>query len=494
MLWSSSAAGQELRTWSDKTGRFKIKARLVETSGNKVLLEEEDGSQVAIPLDKLSEEDQKVAAEMGDNPFQTVKPAKKPTAAEEGDEEPAPKRPARKRRAEEEPAEEGPEGNAGGRAELVTPQRTAAKEIPVTAPVGKGTLSIEAPEEPADAPRTRPIVLPPKADFFERATHIAVNPICRRAAIGYLLERRGPPRHMPGRPGGGGVGEEGPTRIVLCDLQSGKRLNLGAVPGKLVPLALSGDGLQLLLRREDMGFPKPDVLETWTLTKSGISPEVRWSPHDQRMPGGHKTVWAAYVDEQRFLTATSAGFLALWGAGAKPLRYMKIDGQGRPALSPDRKYVAFGTGKGIGVLDLSTLQVVAMLAAKDHLPFPVLAFTPKGTRLVCGAHSRVLVWDVATGALYREIPLGGFNVQIGESIPCPSEGHLLLGNSLLVDMDSQARLWTYRLRIDGSGCRIGFGEVNQDSVATPYSPQTAGDWKPEGLGALRGGTAWAANR
>lgn len=91
-VWLSSAAGQEMRTWADKSGKHKIKAKFVESSGDKVILEREDGSQVAIPLEKLSEADQKTVAEMGENPFHAAKPAKKARAADDEDEEPAPKK------------------------------------------------------------------------------------------------------------------------------------------------------------------------------------------------------------------------------------------------------------------------------------------------------------------------------------------------------------------------------------------------------------------
>jgi len=356
------------------------------------------------------------------------------------------KKPAKKKKAAaDEEASEVEEGEVSGEPKVVTPKWSGAKEILPSLAGEKWSLSIEAPEQPAAPKKGRPIAIPSRIDFFEHMKGLVVNPVCRRAAIGYVLDRAGPRRPTTRRPRGGEAGTEGQTRIVLCDLGSGKTLGAGAAAGKLVPLALSDSGEQLLMRREDAGFGKPDLLETWSLTKSGISRELQWSPHDERKPGAHKIQWAAYIDEERFATASSAGFLVVWNAAtAKPLRYMKINGQGRPALSPDRKYIAYGTDKQIGVLDLAALEVVAMQEPKQHLAFPVLSFTPMGTRLLCGAFDRILVWDVATGALYREIPLAGFNAQIGESIPCPSEDHLLLGNRLLVDIDSQAKLWTYQ--------------------------------------------------
>lgn len=484
-LWLSTAAGQEMRTWSDKSGKFKIKAKFVESSGGKVVLEKEDGSQVAVPLEKLSEADQKAVADMGSSsqsPFEAVKPAKKAAkkrAVDEDEEEPAPKKSAAKKRAaandedEEEPAakstrkrragkasrresEEDEGWEVTGEAKEVTPRWRTAREIPVAAAGEKWSLSIEVPKESAAVKKGRPVAVPSKIDFFEHMKAVVINPVCRRAAIGYVLERAGPRRPTTRRSREGGASEEGQTRVVFCDLQSGKELGQVATSGRLVPVALSDSGEQLLLRHEDVPFAKPDTLETWNVTSSGVSRELLWSPHDERMPGGHKIQWGAYIDEGRFVTASSAGFLVVWDAAtAKPIRYMKINGQGRPALSPDRKYIAFGTDKQIGVLDLATLEVVAVQEPKQHLAFPVLSFTPAGTRLLCGAFDRILVFDVATGALYREIPLAGFSAQIGESIPCTSEEHFLLGGSLLVDMESQAKLWTYQ----GQEAAVMLGKV-----------------------------------
>jgi len=325
---------------------------------------------------------------------------------------------------------------------MVKPRWTDVKEVLPPAPGGKWSLSIEVPEQPAK--NGRPIAIPSKTDFFERMRALVISPVCRRAAIGYTSDRAAL-RTPSGRSAGGGLPDrEGQTRIVLCDLESGQVLSTGTASGKSVPLALSDSGEQLLMRREDTGFGRSEVLETWRVTNSGITKELQFSPHDDTKGGADKIQWARYVDKERFVTAGTAGFLVVWNAAAKPLYWLKIDAQGRPALSPDRKYVVFATGKQIGVLDVTSGTVVAMQEFQQHLGAPVFAFTPGGTRLVCGTHDRVLVWDVATGALYREIPLAGARVQVGENLLCPSEDHLLAGNSVLVDIDSQAKLWTYR--------------------------------------------------
>jgi hypothetical protein len=455
--WLAAAAGQEFRTWSDASGKHKIKAKFVECSEGNVTLEREDGSQVTIALKKLSEADQKVVAELqsGDeSPFQPAKPAKRAAKAKKAEAEPR------------EEQEEG-EGTVQGQPKTVTPDWSGAKEVALTPAKDKWSLSIEAPEQPAPGRKLRPIVLPAKVDFFERTKGLAINPVSRRAVIGYVSDRPGgtrrPARSGPGGFGPGGLvpggivpprvpGGPGPlnqggqTRIVLCDLDKGKALGSCVTDGKMVPLALSDAGNQVLMRRDDFGPGNMDRLEIWTLTKSGIRKDLRWTPHDDQRIGGRDIVWARYIDEERVATLSGSGVLVVWkAASAKPLYFLRAQGGAYPALSPDRKYLALVVEKRIAVFDLAAGEVaVAQATPTEHFPFPVFAFTPKGSRLVCGAFDRIYVWDVATGALYRNIPLTGANVHIGNNLVCPSEDHVLVGNSLLVDIESQVKLWSYR--------------------------------------------------
>ncbi len=71
----SAPAGATLRSWASKGSKFTIKAKFVELSNGSVLLEKEDGENVTVPLDKLSDADQKLARQLADeaedNPFAT---------------------------------------------------------------------------------------------------------------------------------------------------------------------------------------------------------------------------------------------------------------------------------------------------------------------------------------------------------------------------------------------------------------------------------------
>jgi len=51
------SASAEVRTWKDKTGKFSIRAELVESDGTKVTLKKTDGKVIKVPVDRLSDED-----------------------------------------------------------------------------------------------------------------------------------------------------------------------------------------------------------------------------------------------------------------------------------------------------------------------------------------------------------------------------------------------------------------------------------------------------
>ena len=55
---STSSPAQEMRTWHRSTGRFNVKAKLVEKTSTHVTLLTETGKEVTLPLAKLSQQDQ----------------------------------------------------------------------------------------------------------------------------------------------------------------------------------------------------------------------------------------------------------------------------------------------------------------------------------------------------------------------------------------------------------------------------------------------------
>ena len=62
----AAAVLAEERTWTDKTGKFKVSAELVEVQDGKALLRRADGKEISVPLERLSDADQQFVKEHGD--------------------------------------------------------------------------------------------------------------------------------------------------------------------------------------------------------------------------------------------------------------------------------------------------------------------------------------------------------------------------------------------------------------------------------------------
>lgn len=58
LLAFGGAAQAEMRTWTDSTGKHKIEAELLSTAAGKARLRRDDGKEITIALDRLSDEDQ----------------------------------------------------------------------------------------------------------------------------------------------------------------------------------------------------------------------------------------------------------------------------------------------------------------------------------------------------------------------------------------------------------------------------------------------------
>jgi hypothetical protein len=411
----ASASGQEMRTWKDTTGRFTIKAKLLKVEKDVVKLQRDDGQEIEIPLDKLSKEDRDYLTtasdspfKPSDSPFKPAKPGGKAGKAKESDTD-----------------EEAEESGTVAEARTVEVDWSAAEIIPLTAPSDTWQLAPPAPLGELDfKPRT--IALPAKKDFFEGLKGLALNAEAKKAVVGYVLGRD----------------QAAVTRLVLCDLKTGKAGSDATGPGSMAPIALHDDGHQVVMRRDDFGFGNQDRLEVWKVSGKKVTKSLTWIPYDDVQGAPRDVLWAEFLDAEHLATCSRGGKLAIWKfATAEPLCYLELTQGSVPALSADRKLIAFCTDKNIGVFDVDKREVVALAGTPRPLQWPYVAWSPSGGRIGCIAFNSALIWDAATGQLLRDIPCTGINVH--GAIAYPADSYLLGGNAFLLDVDNQLKLWQY---------------------------------------------------
>ena len=408
-LIASPIQAEEFRSWTDSTGRFKLEAKLVSLDEGKVTLVKKDGKKMMIDLKKLSQKDQEYVAEsQSDNPFEAAEPS--PFAPVEAD-----------------GGMSGNEAVSGPRAVTVDWSRSHA--IALSAVASEWNVSLQ------DAPklefRPKAVSLPKKTDFFEKLSGVAVNPVAKKAVVGYTLARPG--------------SCEGTTRIVMCDIEHGRTTAIATGPGQMSPIALHDDGRQVLMRRNEFGFGKQDRLEVWTIERREIAKSVMWTPYgeDKSHGGGRDVMWAEFLDADTLATSSRSGRVAIWSfPAAEPICHFESTNGAVPALSADRKWIAFSTDGRMGIFDVEKREVIAVKETPERLTWPYMAFSPSGQKIGCIAQNRILVWDTASGRLERDFPTPGIAIHGG--IDFPNDGFILANKQYLIALESQLKLWHYR--------------------------------------------------
>jgi hypothetical protein len=427
------AAAAERRTWTDRTGEFRVVAEFVNEKDGVVTLRRADGDEVEVPLEKLSAADQRVVKEAREaaagNPFQSKSKSKGARAPAGGasDQENAGDMAARMlagRVPGRLPRLPG-SGPTGEEAAAVPPEtRIDWSSAALVSPGRDGAWRVEPGAVPEPLAEPRSVAVPAKSNFFEEIKPLAVSGDGRKVALGYLLEKFVP---------------VAVCRVVIADLETGKAAPIAQAIGKVAPLALHDDGAHLLARSEEFGFGNRDRLEVWRVADGEVSRLRSFVPYAQADGAARDIVWARFIDGEHFATAGTRELVVWRFPALEPVCRLRIDGV--PALSPDRRLIAFAIGNDVALFDVATREVVARRSAPMPLNSQHFAFSPSGRRLACVTAKRLVVWDVATGEVIRDMDVPEMPNATG--VLFPDEDWVLGGGQYLIGVESGVLLWTY---------------------------------------------------
>ena len=184
-------------------------------------------------------------------------------------------------------------------------------------------------------------------------------------------------------------------------------------------------------------------MEIWSLNGKNVVRSLVWTPFSDDPGWGHDVNWAAFIDAKRLALCSGSGKLAIWNlATCQPICHTHVTNGGHPALSPDRKWLAYVGDDTLGLIDIEKQEVIAATPIARKLQAPALAFSPSGKRIGCVANDRILVWDTATGKLEKDFAITGINM--GGEIAYPDEDFILAGNQFLIELKDQLKLWQYQ--------------------------------------------------
>ena len=255
-------ANDEFRMWGDAKGKNKIKAKFVKLEDNVVTLENEDGDEIEIELKKLSPADQKFAAEAAkegdDNPFKSKSddPFKPKTKSD---------KPSAASKDNPSSAKEAQAGSEKFRELSV--DSSSAEQLLLGASSDAWKIEIPKADAPPGASKPRPTAIAPGTEMHETLVGMALNrgSAAKSAVVGFSIDKQG---------------NDAKTRVVLCDLSTGKSGTPAVGPGKMVPIALHDDGRQILMRRDEWGGGLHDRLEVWVPKGKNVARLFSWKPYD----------------------------------------------------------------------------------------------------------------------------------------------------------------------------------------------------------------------
>jgi SLA1 homology domain 1, SHD1 len=374
-------AADDLRTWSDSTGKYTLEAKFIGIEAGKVVLEKADGSRIQIELSKLKPEDRIEAVKlngkkMSENPFKNEgeNPFKNSTGS-----------PAKKNNKTTEPDPSAPTAT--------NIDWAGAKQLSVFGSEWK-TPSIE----PVDLKlnwQPRPVTIP-SSDFWDKPTGIVASSAAKRVVVVSAMDKPG--------------NKDGATSTVhICDLEKGTILKSISVSGKFTPLALSADGTQVLARQDVFGFNNSSMLELWKLNGSEFTRLQRWDAAQDKNGQGKDVAGATFLnDGKTLLTWLSGGQLVWWNTdGLKPIQTLQLQGNSSPTLSPDQKFLIGKSNNDLVILDATSGDTLSVkpLAPGNHSRF---AISPDGKQLAAMNMNKVEVYDMASANVTTTITASGF--------------------------------------------------------------------------------------
>ena len=478
-LTLSVTAGAEVRTWTDSSGAFSVRAEFVRLEGETVVLEGTDGSEMEIPLEKLSGSDQAVArtaaaAMKPANPFQqrAANPfqpkgagAAIPATANESREDARDDRPVEKR--------------------TLSISSNEAEEL--FARVGNWTA---APDEPQRERLDHEKVIRfhgYRDRIFDKLNGSVVNAGDGTLALSYGLTL------------GSGF-EPAATVVTVIDLLAGKESHVAAARGNWRVLDVSAEGSLVLVGWNDRDLnPGFGSVQLWRVQPrakgrgklstepplglidrpgSGQQPAVLWqatpiAPAERGFSKGQVT-WGAMLD---------GGLVAVYGdkrvlvfdPNADAAVFTIDDLAARPAVSPNRRLLAIPRDGQVLLYDVANRELAGGVDTSGRYGLSSLQFSSDGRQLMFVQLNTFLAYSLEDGRELVSSPIAGTGYRGSRCGPITDDLYFVKG--LLLDTRTDVPLWHYNgaelvLPFDGSLVAVIHGPTGtgrEDGVVVPMA-------------------------
>jgi hypothetical protein len=444
------------RTWSDKTGQFKIEGSMRSADAKAVQLLKSDGKIVTVPVDKLAAADKAfidgfLAAEkalMGaagssesENPFAGG------VAADPADLSAKPAMPSRS------------EANAAVPSDL--PPGTLQKRNAIVK--GFKPLAIAPAREFWS---TKPPIAFPQVTFEESVVETSLpKPFFAGMSVmaGGKLGTVVMNSYQQGKRG------EDYSKFVVVNASTGDASEISEFkePWKLV--AISPDGSRIAAVRIE-GFDKGNDLAIFNVSNGSLIPDFQFTAG-----GGSwdELQWVAFLPENRLVTISQKHTLTIWDLnnkfGAKALKSGPTGGASTAVVSAAGELMAMVVAKSIALVETSEGKLVGCINRDQEAKS--LAFSPDGQQLAAYHPFNVSLYSLTDGKLLKTVAVGDSNP--GTKITWV--GKDLLVGQVLYDVERGVPMWTYESQSSaqtslGSYLMSGFGGDTSSTLVVSRIP------------------------
>lgn len=410
--------GQDARTWSDASGRFKITAKLQARDSKQVKLLKSDGRVVTVPISRLSKTDQGYLEELekaeaeADNPFAGGVPSE--TSSKEMSNLPATEADLSLLTGDYNPVEL----PTNGKAIFLKSDELAGPIEPEAPHVRPKFQEFAKPFEKVDAYAkvSKTVLLSDTELTFAVSSHRVGNAV-DATTFGrvdlYSSQNRQPMRVLD-------IAET--LKLVDHHIPSDTSLCLVGLD------SLSERGGDLVLLK-GLSTGKPSAVGRWHVpewNKPGFKPKLEFG----KLVSAERVI--AKINDDLFVWDLSNGTCVFQ---AQDVRANGV------ALSPRGKYMALPENGLCRLVDMHAGELVGIYKFPSNLTMKV-KFSDDGNSLAMAAGTQIVVYDLSTAELVDDITTG---ISVGDLIGFVGKRRLLCSLAGLVDLDLGKSIWTYNI-------------------------------------------------
>lgn len=393
-----------IRTWTDRTGKFKVDAQFGGVEGDNVVLIKAGGKRIQVPMAKLSDRDKGYVEAQGataksENPF-----------GETGD-------------ATETASIDTKKANVRD-ARTIRPQTFSKWSF---TPSGNTELMRPATGRNVEVELSD---IPDSDKFFEDVTGVyASNDGTKVATVRNI----------------GSVHQEKAPFLQIVDVANQRAGKLIELPEVTRVLDVQPDQGLVMYCPAVFGHGENSLLTIARAEGASLTPVVAWEPYAHEDFEPRKDLYnARFLGQDRVMTINVHGqALTIWDfATAKALLNIPVGNAHalKIAISPDQSLLGVVMKEGIAIIDLAVVKHVATILTPGH-DYRQIQFRADNARLAGISSYGVTVWDLTNGKELSEF----YSVAMGHDPSLAWAGEFLLAqNQYLYDVERRILLWEYQ--------------------------------------------------